>query len=518
MSSEWSASGETETGETIPQRAAVHVPPQTARFSRQGASIALVLSIIAITMATSYVIMRAQFATTRVQQNGSRRALARQAAMIGISAGMRKMEESGWAGVNTTLSGNVSSKESYQVTYTTGDPLLTSSSAKYGEYPYRVTIQSIGYSVDPNNSQSRATYKMTAVMRFLPRQLATQPTKWSAMQNYTVYQTDNRSLTIDPPCQVSGPVYLQGAVTVGADYNWTSTIQQQYVGDLDSMRNNGYNDYRPLTGPVSLPTSSSSSANLAVLNAMSLTLTNISIAATVTLPTPNNLTTYRIYPGGQSYSVGTVASSISNTTLAPDPVSNPLGIFFNSSSVSIGNNVTITGTLISGGDVNITGSGVVINSFNLLPMSGTTAPVRLPAVVAKNNFYCNSTGQAAVNGVIVAGKQFWIDSGSQNNVVSVVGRVICGPFVISARTQWNLTATTWTTQYNAWKTVKAVFPFFPVYQSIFNSLNYIPKLTVTPDTTVFANHWFDLTTGPIYVINSTDAGLRWDLVDWRDNQ
>ncbi len=43
-----------------------------------------------------------QFATQRVQQNGNRRGLAKQAALIGLSAAMRKMGESTWAGVGTT--------------------------------------------------------------------------------------------------------------------------------------------------------------------------------------------------------------------------------------------------------------------------------------------------------------------------------------------------------------------------------------------------------------------------------
>ncbi len=266
--------------------------------ARRGATIALVLSIIAITLATSYVIMRAQFATQRVQQNGNRRVLARQAAMIGLSAGMRKMEESAWAGVGATISGNISSQESYSVTYTTGDPLLTSSSSNYSEYPYRVTVQSTGVSVDPNNTQSCATYKMTAVMRFLPRKFATQPTNWTAMQNYTVYQTDNRGFTIDPPCQITGPLWLQGAVTIGSGYNWTSTIEGQYLSDLNAMRLNGYSDYRTLTGPVSLPTGSSNSNNLGFLSSLGLSTTNVSIASTINMLTPTNLTTYRIYPGG----------------------------------------------------------------------------------------------------------------------------------------------------------------------------------------------------------------------------
>ena len=388
-------------------------------------------------MATSYVIMRSQFATQRVQQNGNRRVLARQAALVGLSAAMRKMGESTWAGVGTTLAGNVSSQESYSVTYTTGDPLLTASSSNYSEYPYRVTVQSTGISIDPNNTQSRATYKMTAVMRFLPRKFATQPTNWATMQNYTVYQTDNRGFTIDPPCQISGPLWLQGAVTMGNGYNWTSTIETQWMGDLNAMRTNGYNDYRTLTGPVSLPTSLTNANNLGYLAALGLSTTNVSVGSTLSMPTPNNLTTYRIYPGGQSYNVGSVGTSISNVTLTPDPINNPLGVFFNSNSITVGSNVTITGTLISGGDISITGSSVVFNSLNLLPMSGTTTPIRLPVAVTKNNFYCSSTGQVTVNGVIVANKQFWVDSGSQNNVVSVVGRVICSPFVIGSRTQWS---------------------------------------------------------------------------------
>ncbi len=487
-------------------------------MARRGATIALVLSIIAITLATSYVIMRAQFATQRVQQNGNRRVLARQAAMIGLSAGMRKMEESAWAGVGTTVSGNISSQESYSVTYTTGDPLLTSSSSNYSEYPYRVTVQSTGISVDPNNTQSRATYKMTAVMRFLPRKFATQPTNWTAMQNYTVYQTDNRGFTIDPPCQITGPLWLQGAVTIGIGYNWTSTIEGQYLGDLNAMRLNGYSDYRTLTGPVSLPTGSSNANNLGFLSSLGVSTTNVSIGSTINMLTPTNLTTYRIYPGGQSYNVAAVGTSLSNVTLSPDPITNPLGIYFSSSAVTLGNNVTINGTLVVGNDISITGTNVVFNSVSLLPMSGSTTPIRLPVAVTKNNFYCSSTGQATINGVIVANKQFWIDSGSQTNVVSVVGRVICSPFVIGSRTQWSQTATTWTNQYNAWKSVKAIVPYFPVYQSMFNSLNYTPKLTVAQDTTAYNDHWFDMTAGPVFIQNPTDAGLRWDLVDWRDNQ
>ena len=139
-----------------------------------------------------------------------------------------------------------------------------------------------------------------------------------------------------------------------------------------------------------MPTSQINANNQDYLkNQLGLTLTNVAIGSTITLPIPTTLTTYRIYPGGKMYNVTALPSSISNTTLMPDPVNNPLGIYVSSSAVSIGSNVTITGTMICGGDVNITGSGVVINSLSMLPMSGTTTPVRLPAVVTSGSFYCN---------------------------------------------------------------------------------------------------------------------------------
>ena len=108
----------------------------------------------------------------RIQQNSNRHALARQAAMVGLSVAMRKMEVSGWTGVNSTISGSLNAQDSYSVTYTAGDDSLTSGSANYSEYPYRVTFMSTGTSTDSGSSPSRATHKVRAVVRLIPRKLA----------------------------------------------------------------------------------------------------------------------------------------------------------------------------------------------------------------------------------------------------------------------------------------------------------------------------------------------------------
>src|SRR5262245_32109651 len=87
-------------------------------LERNGISTAVVLSLVAVTMATSYALLRTQAYTVRVQQNTNRQGLARQDAMVGISTAMRAMEQSSWGGVGTSLSGALGSQDSYSVTYT----------------------------------------------------------------------------------------------------------------------------------------------------------------------------------------------------------------------------------------------------------------------------------------------------------------------------------------------------------------------------------------------------------------
>ena len=67
------------------------LPPSAFRFRRRGMSMIIVLGIIAVTLATSYALMRGEFYEVRVQQNSNRQGLARQAALAGISVAMEHM-------------------------------------------------------------------------------------------------------------------------------------------------------------------------------------------------------------------------------------------------------------------------------------------------------------------------------------------------------------------------------------------------------------------------------------------
>ena len=212
----------------------------------------IVLGIIAATLATSYALMRGEFYEVRVQQNSNRQGLARQAALAGISVAMEKMGLSTWAGVGNTVTGNLTSQDSYSVTVTAGDDSLTSGSSNYSEYPYRVTLLSTGTSIDPNNSQSKATHKIRAVVRLIPRNLATGPSDLANIVNYTWYQSQNDTFQFQVPLHVHGKVRVQGQVNLGGDYQWSSDAANRYLDDLDLMRQASPPDDRPFAGPLEI--------------------------------------------------------------------------------------------------------------------------------------------------------------------------------------------------------------------------------------------------------------------------
>lgn len=142
--------------------------------------------------------------------------------LIGLSVGIKRMGDGTWTGVGTTFTGQLSSTDSYAVTYKAGDASLTTSSPNYNMNAYRVTVVSTGISQDPSQATVTSSYQAQAVLQLVPRALASGPTNWSTMLGYTLFQNGTGQLSIDPPSQINGPVWLQGVVTLGGDYSSTA--------------------------------------------------------------------------------------------------------------------------------------------------------------------------------------------------------------------------------------------------------------------------------------------------------
>jgi hypothetical protein len=486
---------------------------------RSGFAVILVLALISITLALSYAMMRSQTTATQMQSNCDLNTLARQAALTGLSSGLRQMSQPTWGGVSVTLTGNISSTSNYTVTYQTGDPSLTAASANYADWPYRVTVTATGYATDPAHPGVSATDRFQAVVRLIPRALKAEPPDWTAMQQYTVYQYLVDTFSVQLPCQVTGPVRLQGTMILCPEYPTTGNPLTQYLNDLNSMRSNGYADQRPVTGPVWFPSLFTPYTTQILMGQMGLSTHNISVDSADNWTHPGTITSYQIYPGGATYQIPSLSTSLSNTTLAPDPKTNPLGIYCCHSDLTLHDNVSIKGTVVTTGNLAIAGNNVQLQPFALPALQGTTPSIYLPTAVVGNNLTVADGSHATMQGFTATWNHFQINQGAQTTSFSHQGRLVTGQFTIQGRTQWQQGNSFWNSQYSSFSNQKgkksSKIPYFPVYENTKQNLNPAPLLTITPDAAPVSYHWKNAA-DPVYVAAQADSGLRWDLLQFTD--
>ncbi|HVW37089.1 MAG TPA: hypothetical protein VHB99_07280 [Pirellulales bacterium] len=508
---------------------------------RQGMTIVVAMALMSIAMALSYSVLRTQSMSVQIQANSNLRERARQAAWSGFAAGLRNMHQSSWGGVNSTVGGYVNATDSFSVSYATGDPTLTPQSANYSDYPYRVTLSVTGSAVDPAHPNNPTTHSLRAVVRLAPTQLAAEPANWAAMKQNTIYQWTPGSFTIDWPCRIQGNLYLQGAMSVCPTYPYPFAAVTKYLGDLAAMSGGG-TEYRPLSGSISLPYPSNSGG---MRNWLSSTIgvtfaDNHNDAPTSGWQFPGTLHSYQLYAGGAVYQVQQLGASLKNSKLAPDPIANPLGMYYADGDLSLGDNVSVQGALVARGAISVDGANVSLRSFGLPALAGSTQAVHLPAAISQGNFQVSAaprgeTMQASVQGVVAAFGGFVIQSDSQAAAFNLLGQLIAADFTIKPRTEWQLSpdpffnAVLWQYLWNSYSSQPGNqgggFGFgngnnqpsqsFPAWLAQMG-LTYTPNLTFQPNPTPLNYHWKN-PNDPIYVPASGDPGLRWDVVSFTDN-
>ena len=185
---------------------------------------------------------------------------------------------------------------------------------------------------------------------------------------------------------------------------------------------------------------------------------------------PREVTKYFLYPGGKEYSVDVlVDDTLRDVTLAPDRERNPAGIYFRNEKLRLDHRVTITGTIITGsGDVNLEGAEVRLEPYDLLPLNDR--PIRLPTIMAQDDFNIQDYAQGTVTGLVVCWNKFKFNSWQ----VSVKGSIIAKD--ITALLWYPRPEEPWP-QYN-WKCE--------------HNTIYVPG-------------------------EHDDGGLRWEVVKWTDN-
>jgi hypothetical protein len=225
---------------------------------------------------------------------------------------------------------------------------------------------------------------------------------------------------------------------------------------------------------------------------------------------------YRLYPGGKQYTAQTVASTLSNVTLGPDPITNPAGVFQVNGGVTLNNNVSIQGTLLTSGSstVDVRGQNVNLTPFNLPAVVGGTLPVRLPTIVAADDLRIREGSNATITGLVYVADELRVDSGTQSSPFSLTGRLITRRFEVEGRTEY--AALNWDGLLSA--LLRALLGLlFPDWLYQEENLDPTPRIRFLSEgsTPVASYHWSP-TAPTIYVPDPADTGLRWDLVSWSD--
>jgi hypothetical protein len=287
----------------------------------------------------------------------------------------------------------------------------------------------------------------------------------------------------------------------------------------------------PLHDALYLPRSRTSAETLSLLEEdLQVPTVDMSGASATSFVThPGSLNTYQLYSGGKSYNVGSLGSTLSNTSLQANVQTNPLGIFTRKGTVTLYDNVTIKGTVIasgngSNGDMEISGQNNALQPVSIPRLDGTSAMLQLPIVIAEDDFKVLASGGVTATGAIVAGDDFRADEGNDSVSLNVQGKVIAKEFYIHRRWQWDSKGGIW------WRDRLAEFlaqlstpsasnysPYFPQWLKNTQNLDPVPKIKIGADPTNPTYHWHAFGNQPLYSYNpSAETGMHWDIIAWDD--
>lgn len=489
------------------------------RGERRAVVAVIVLLLIAVALATSYSAMRSQTVTLSVRQNAMLGVSARQAALTGLTAGYRQMHSPDWAGTDTTFTRALGANERFAVQYAAGDTTLTAGDAEYEDSPYRVTLLVTGTATDPSDSRRVSQYTIRAVARLVPRAMPDEPSDWPTMQHYTYYQTKDYSTTLDLPCRIEGAIRLQGKLRLGRHYpdDWDAWVN--YFYHLNQMRWNGYGDYRTVNGPIHYPYSDQDwYVHDTLVNRMSVSTSNTDKdTANADWIKPALLTSYRLFPGGPTYGVPTVSGTITNRTLEGSVLDNPLGLYYAGSDLTLGDNVTVRGTLICLEELRIDGSNVKLEPVDIPSLYGESLPIQIPVATCRN-FEVRPGAACSVKGLVAAFGHLEVESGAARGQLEIAGRVVAEDLDIYEDTDWDILD--WWHEFHNYLAVNGPsWIHFPVWMRYWG-YDYVPSVRIKqgedvtyhwyrPGQTIFVPHPDDFSE----MDADEDPGLRWELIE-----
>lgn len=431
-------------------------------------STAMVMASVSASVVLTYAFMQTQVVSNTISQNASLRGLVAQAAQTGAAAALQDIQSPTWGGVSVPLSGTLLSDSSgtlsYDVTYqpyqaATGETLDADDALK-------VIIQSIGRwqpaATSSGNTETQSTTPqpvtrtVEVTVQLMPRlpgrtigpgdtasaeDVAINPNDYDSIQNYAVFAKSSGDFDVDPGVRIEGNLYLKQSLSLFSNPGWSGSIEDRVLKDLKQRfvtTSGGATTFQhpyPLAGSVSLYSNPTEGHKNDYSDAAVVWNRNTTVPSYPSI-TYSNFQQYRLFDDGFVYTAQTVNSTLSNTTLRPS-ATNPLGIFYRNGSITLYSDVTIQGTLVSTGTINIIGDRVQVTSFNWKGTGGTALVSnadlwpRLPALVAEDVFIERNTS-VIIEGAIAAADSFSGTGGQLEyntglNEVSLAGTATASP-------------------------------------------------------------------------------------------
>jgi hypothetical protein len=514
---------------------------QISSQHRRGMAVLLVLSVLAITLAVCYATLRGQGATTQLARNNSRSLQARQAAHSGLAAALRKMSDSTWGGVSSSLNAFVTDDSWYEVSFSTGDLALPNT---HPEYPYRVRVEATGFAADPADPAIRAIHRSRCTVQLVRKAIAPEPTIWPKLTDSTVYQWGNRNVYLQEPVRINGLTTILGRIWLSTEYPLTPASRERYLQDLNAMRLAGRGDHRPVEN-LHVALARQDAATLLLLTTKLGLLPVDSLDSTLPpLTHPGAVTSYRLYPGGAAYEPPLLQQVYGNTlqdlTLLPS-AANPLGVFRSSGALTIDDNVQITGTIISettASDIQVIGENVAIQPIpaGLPKLHGSQVVYQLPAALVRDSLAIHPSSTVQLRGFTMVWDEFELKRGAPAQF-TMQGNLATAGLLLKGRDTWMMTSTAWNNDYNDYmgngsliaillevllNTIRNTLGlpagapvFFPEYMQHVRGFTVQPTLTFQPASGGVQPHWQDWSQ-PIYQKGASDEGLCWDVIRWED--
>jgi hypothetical protein len=221
---------------------------------------------------------------------------------------------------------------------------------------------------------------------------------------------EGKSLVFDPQQRFDGNVWVEKKISAYQSSKWSTTARNVVLQDLAAKYATTNKNVltvqhpHPFGGPVTFRSQpdTNSRNDLAVLGIPWKRDENKWNWPTINY---SEWQRYQLYQGGFSYHAETLSSTLQNITLRPTE-NNPLGVFYARGSITVGHDVTIQGTLVSEGTVNVIGNRVRMGSYNWRDGEGAGQVgdvdfvPRLPAIVARDLVFGRDS-TAVVEGAVV---------------------------------------------------------------------------------------------------------------------